>query len=103
VRDIAQVVRWLAEGRRENGVYNLGSGQARTFNALAAAVFKAAGRPASIEYIDMPQGIRGRYQDFTQAKMERLRAAGYERPFTPLEAGVEDYVRGFLSQSDPYR
>ncbi len=66
-------------------------------------MFKAAGRPASIDYIDMPEAIRGRYQYFTEAKMGRLRAAGYERPFTALEAGVEDYVRRFLSQSDPHR
>ncbi len=103
VRDIAQVVNWLAEGRHENGVYNLGSGEARSFNDLAGAVFKAAGKAPRIEYIEMPQGIRGKYQDFTQAKMERLRSAGYERAFTTLEAGVEDYVRRFLSQDDPYR
>jgi ADP-L-glycero-D-manno-heptose 6-epimerase len=103
VRDIGEVVRWLAEGRRENGIYNLGSGQARSFNDLATAVFKAAGRPASIDYIDMPEAIRGRYQDFTEAKMGRLRRAGYDRPFTALEAGVEDYVRGYLAKGDPYR
>ena len=103
VGDAAAVVRWLLASPGVNGVFNLGSGQARSFADLAQAVFAAAGRPARIEYFDMPQALRDRYQYFTQARLDRLRAAGYAAAFTPLEPGIEDYVRGYLSQPDPYR
>jgi ADP-L-glycero-D-manno-heptose 6-epimerase len=66
-------------------------------------VFKAAGRDPRIDYIDMPKALEDRYQYFTQARLERLRAAGYSREMTTLEAGVGDYVRRYLSQPDPYR
>jgi ADP-L-glycero-D-manno-heptose 6-epimerase len=69
---------------------------------MAKAVFAAAGRTPEIDYIPMPPAIRDRYQYFTQAQMSRLRQAGYETPFTSLEAGIGDYVTGYLSQSDPY-
>ena len=103
VRDCADVVEWLLQTPGANGVFNLGSGEARSFEDMARAVFTAAGKPPMIEYTPMPPAIRERYQYFTQAHMERLRAAGYERPFTPLEAGIGDYVTSFLSQPDPYR
>ena len=103
VRDAADVTAWLMENPQVNGIYNLGSGQARTFEDMARAVFKAAGRNADIEYAPMPPAIRDKYQYFTQAHMERLAAAGYERPFTALEDGIEDYVKGYLSRPDPYR
>ena len=103
VGDAAAVVRWLLASPGVNGVFNLGSGQARSFADLAQAVFAAAGRPARIEYFDMPEALRDRYQYFTQARLDRLRAAGYAAAFTPLEQGIEDYVRGYLSQPDPYR
>lgn len=103
VRDVADVVAWLAQNPEINGVYNLGSGQARTFEDLAKAVFAAAGKPAKIEYAPMPPAIREKYQYFTQAPMERLQAAGYDRPFTPLEEGIADYVGRYLSQPDPHR
>ena len=69
---------------------------------MAKAVFAAAGKAPDIDYIPMPPEIRDRYQYFTQAEMARLRQAGYEAPFTSLEAGIEDYVRNYLSQPDPY-
>ena len=103
VGDAAAVVRWLLASPGVNGVFNLGSGQARSFADLAQAVFAAAGRPARIEYFDMPEALRDRYQYFPQARLDRLRAAGYAAAFTPLEQGIEDYVRGYLSQPDPYR
>jgi ADP-L-glycero-D-manno-heptose 6-epimerase len=103
VRDAVDVVAWLAENPGVNGVFNLGSGQARSFQALAEAVFKAAGRAPQIEYIEMPKALRDKYQYFTQAKMERLRAAGYGAPLTSLEDGVADYVERYLSKPDPYR
>ncbi len=103
VRDAADVVAWLLENPQVNGVYNLGSGQARTFADMAQAVFKAAGRPPVIDYTPMPPAIRDKYQYFTQAKMDRLRAAGYAAPLTPLEEGIADYVGRYLTQPDPYR
>lgn len=103
VRDVADVTAWLVANPQVNGVYNLGSGQARTFEDLARAVFAAAGKNAQIDYTPMPPAIRDKYQYFTEAKVERLRAAGYTAPFTPLEEGIADYVTRFLSQPDPYR
>jgi ADP-L-glycero-D-manno-heptose 6-epimerase len=103
VRDVARAVAWLLRAGEVNGVFNLGSGAARTFEDLARALFKAAGRTSSIDYVEMPANLRGRYQYFTQARMERLRAAGYVEPFASLEEGVADYVESFLAAPDPYR
>ena len=103
VRDAAEVIAWLLENPQVNGVFNLGSGKARTFEDLARAVFKAAGKPAQIEYTPMPPAIRDKYQYFTEARMDRLQAAGYPRPLTPLEEGIDDYVSRYLSQPDHYR
>ncbi len=103
VRDVADVVAWLLASPEVNGVFNLGSGKARTFEDLARAVFAAAGKPPQIDYIPMPATLRDRYQYFTEARMQRLAEAGYSGGFTTLEAGLEDYVRGFLATDDPYR
>ena len=103
VRDVADVVAWLLASPEVNGVFNLGSGEARTFEDLARAVFAAAGKPPQIDYIPMPATLRDRYQYFTEARMQRLAEAGYSGGFTTLEAGIEDYVRGFLATDDPYR
>ncbi len=103
VRDCAEVVAWLLEKPDVSGIFNLGAGSARSFEDLASAVFAAAGRPAAIEYTPMPPAIRDRYQYFTEARIERLRAAGYDQAFTSLESGIGDYVKSFLSQPDPYR
>ncbi|MDB5456105.1 MAG: ADP-L-glycero-D-mannoheptose-6-epimerase [Caulobacter sp.] len=103
VRDVADIVIWLAQHREVNGVYNLGSGQARSFKAMAEAVFRAAGQAPQIDYIDMPEVIRDKYQYFTEAKMDRLREVGYTAPLTSLEDGIEDYVAGYLNTDDPYR
>ncbi|MEO8115149.1 MAG: ADP-glyceromanno-heptose 6-epimerase [Phenylobacterium sp.] len=103
VRDAADVVGWLLESPEVNGIYNLGSGKARTFEDMAKAVFKAAGREPAIDYTPMPPAIRDKYQYFTEAKMDRLAAAGYAKPMTTLEEGITDYVTRYLSQPDPYR
>jgi ADP-L-glycero-D-manno-heptose 6-epimerase len=103
VRDVADIVAWLADNPQVNGVYNLGSGRARAFKDLAEATFRATGRQPDIAYVDMPEVLRGKYQYFTEAKMDRLRAAGYNAPMTSLEDGVDDYVAGFLNTDDPYR
>jgi ADP-L-glycero-D-manno-heptose 6-epimerase len=80
----------------------VGTGQARTWNDLATAVFTALGRPPKIEYIEMPAHLQGRYQYFTCADVDGLRTSGYDRPFTSLEAGVADYVTHYLQENDPY-
>jgi len=103
VRDAADVTRWLLDNPQVNGIYNLGSGQARTFEDMARQVFAAAGKNAQIEYTPMPPAIRDKYQYFTEAKMERLAEAGYARPLTTLEEGIGEYVGRYLSQPDPYR
>ena len=103
VRDVAHCVSWLTQTDNVNGVFNLGSGQARSFADLARAVFAAAGQDPRIDYIDMPEVMRGAYQYFTEARMERLRAAGWNQGSTSLEDGVADYVTNYLSRPDPYR
>jgi len=103
VRDAADVTRWLIDNPQVNGVFNLGSGQARTFEEMARCVFEAAGKPAQIEYTPMPPAIRDKYQYFTQAQMDRLYEAGYPAAMTPLEEGITDYVTNYLAQPDPYR
>ncbi len=103
VDDCVEVMLWLIDNPGVSGLFNLGTGRSRAFAELAGAVFAALGREAQIDYIDTPPEIRDRYQYLTEARMERLRAAGYERPFTPLEDGVGAYVRDYLATDDPYR
>ena len=103
VRDVAKVVAWLVRRGDVNGLFNLGTGQARSFHDLAAAAFKAAGCDPRIEFVDMPDGLEAQYQYFTQARMDRLRQAGWTDAFTTLEDGVDDYVKGYLATADPYR
>ncbi len=85
------------------GIFNLGTGTARTYADLAAAVASANGRAPAIAYIDMPESLRGQYQSFTQAPMGRLRAAGFNHEFLTLEAGITDYIESYLNRPDPYR
>ena len=85
------------------GLFNVGTGQARSFADLATAIFAAADTAPRITYIDTPEAIRDKYQYFTEARMTRLRATGYPGQFTPLEEGVRRYVRDFLATDDPYR
>ena len=80
-----------------NGIYNLGTGTARTFTDLVKATFAGLDLPANIVFIDMPADLRDTYQYFTEANMQKLRAAGYDQPFYSLEDGVDDYVRNYLS------
>lgn len=93
VDDVVDVLHHALDRPISRGIYNLGTGQARTFLDLAQAVFKALGKPENIEFIPTPEAIRDRYQYFTEAKMARLRAQGYDRPFRSLEEGVDLYVR----------
>ncbi|MGE5147204.1 MAG: ADP-glyceromanno-heptose 6-epimerase [Candidatus Eiseniibacteriota bacterium] len=102
VGDCVDVLLWLYDNEEVSGLFNLGSGKARTFADLAKATFHALGKEPTIEYIDMPPTLRAKYQYFTEAKMDRLRAAGYTKPFTTLEDGVGHYVRDYLATADPY-
>lgn len=102
VKDCVQVIRWLIDNPSVSGLFNLGTGQARTFEDLANACFAAEGKDPHINYIDMPNQIRDKYQYFTEAKMQKLRDAGYTQPFTSLEDGVKDYIQRYLSKEDPY-
>ena len=103
VGDCVDILLWLLKNPDVNGLFNCGTGKARTFAELTTAVYKALGREPRIEYVPTPLEIRPKYQYFTEARMERLRAAGYKRPFTGLEKGVAEYVAGFLDTDDPYR
>lgn len=103
VKDVVKVIEWMLKemlsnswGKEKNGLYNLGTGKARSFYDLAANVFIAQGLAPNIEFIDMPLDIRDKYQYFTEANMSKLRAAGYTQPFYTLEAGVGDYVKNYL-------
>ncbi len=102
IGDIVDVMLWLLDTPGVNGLFNLGTGRARTYLDLAHAVCDAAGRERRVEFIDMPASLRGQYQSFTQAPMERLRAAGYAGQFTPLEEGIRRYVQDHLGTSDVY-
>jgi ADP-L-glycero-D-manno-heptose 6-epimerase len=103
VNDVVDIIEWLLETPSVSGIFNAGSGQARSFADLARATFAAAGQEPRIGYVDMPEVIRDRYQYFTEAKMDRIRAAGFPGQSTPLEEGVRRYVQGFLATEDPYR
>lgn len=102
VKDCADVVHWLLENKNIAGLFNLGTGKARTWRELAESVFAALNIEGEIEYIDLPENLIGHYQYFTEAKMEKLKAAGYQKPFTSLEDGIKDYITRYLENSDPY-
>jgi ADP-L-glycero-D-manno-heptose 6-epimerase len=103
VDDCVDVLLWLLEHPNVSGLLNLGTGRARSFADLARAIAAALGKSAIIEYVPTPEAIRANYQYFTEARMDRLRAAGYQRPFTSLEEGVRRYVHNHLSKLDRYR
>lgn len=103
VKDCVAVMMWLLDNRQASGVFNLGTGQARSFVDLMHAIGAALNKPVNIEYVDMPESIRPNYQYFTEAKMGKLRAAGCVAPFHSLEQGVSDYVGQYLTKADIYR
>lgn len=104
VGDVVDVILWLLDTPKVSGLFNLGTGQARSFLDLATAVYRALDQEPRIAWRDTPEAIRDKYQYFTEARMDRLRAAGYDRPFTSLEDGVGQYVRDFLNNTAiPYR
>lgn len=97
VKDLARVCMFLMRSRPQNGIFNLGSGKARTFKDLVSATFRAADKPKAIDFVDTPQDIRDKYQYFTEAEMGKLKSIGYGTPFTPLEKGIDEYVGQYLS------
>ena len=103
VDDCVSVVMWLLDNPKINGIFNVGTGKARSFVDLTSAVYRALGKEPKIKFQDTPVAIRDKYQYFTEARVDRLRKAGYDKPFIGLEQGVTDYVRNFLAQSDRYR
>lgn len=98
VKDVVEVMYFLMHHRKDSGIYNLGSGKARTFLDLAKNTFKALGKEPKIQFIPTPEDIRDKYQYFTEAKMDKLAVVGYHKPFSSLEEGVEDYVKNYLSK-----
>jgi ADP-L-glycero-D-manno-heptose 6-epimerase len=96
VRDVVDVCMFLMNHRKDSGIYNLGSGTARTFLDLAKAVFRSMNAPEDISFIDTPVDIRDKYQYFTEADMTKLKKIGYGKPFASLEDGVNDYVVNYL-------
>jgi ADP-L-glycero-D-manno-heptose 6-epimerase len=103
VDDVVRVTMWLLTTPSVSGIFNVGTGKARSFKDLMLAAYAALGTTPNIEYIDMPEAIRGSYQYFTQGDGERLQRAGYNGGFTALEDAVETYVKGFLDRADRFR
>ncbi len=102
VKDCTAVMRWLLENPGIGGVFNLGTGTARSFRQLVTATFEAMGIEPDIEFIPMPEKLRDKYQYYTQADMQKLKAYGCTVEMTPLEDGVQDYVQQYLQQENPY-
>jgi len=101
VKDAVDATLWLTEHREVGGLFNCGTGVARTWKDLATAVFRAMELPVRIDYVEMPETLKGKYQYFTEATMSKLREAGYTRPFMSLEEAVTDYIRNYYMKRDP--
>ena len=99
VKDICSVIYWLLQNERISGLYNIGTGRAQSFKELAEAIFHSLGLEPRIEYIDMPEHLKGKYQYYTKAEINKLRKAGYSKTFMNLENGVKDYVLGYLQKN----
>ena len=102
VKDVVEVMCFLMKHRKDSGLYNLGSGKARTFLDLATLTFKAMGKEPNISFIPTPEDIRDKYQYFTEANMAKLKNIGYSKPFHSLEEGVTDYVKNYLMEERYY-
>jgi ADP-L-glycero-D-manno-heptose 6-epimerase len=102
VKDVVNVCLYLMTDSPDSGIYNLGSGKARTFLDLTRNTFLAMGKEENISFVDTPEDIRDKYQYFTEADMSKLIASGYDKPFHTLEEGVEDYVKNYLSTESYY-
>lgn len=98
VKDVAAVLIWFMKNQPQSGIYNLGTGKARSFYDLAVATFSALNLEPNIEFMDTPADIRDKYQYFTEANMDKLRRVGYTEPFTSLEDGIRNYIKSYLSE-----
>jgi ADP-L-glycero-D-manno-heptose 6-epimerase len=99
VKDVIDVMYFLLKNKPTSGIYNLGTGKARTFISLVTAVFKALNKNTVIQFIDIPDDIKYKYQYFTEAKMDKLRSIGYTKPFYTLESAIDDYIKNYLSKN----
>jgi ADP-L-glycero-D-manno-heptose 6-epimerase len=99
VKDVAAVCIWLMEQRKKSGIFNLGSGTARSFLDLVKNTFQNMGKEEKVSFVDTPMDIRNKYQYFTEANMSKLKEAGYTTPFHTLEEGIQDYVKNYLLPS----
>ena len=102
IKDCVDIMAWFLENKETGGIFNIGTGTARTWNDLGNAVFAAMDREPNLEYIEMPEAIRDKYQYFTEAKMDKLAAAGCDVKMTSLEDGAADYVRNYLQNDNPH-
>ena len=102
VKDVVDMCLFFMENEVESGLYNIGTGKARSFNDLAGGIFSALSLPENIEYFDMPESLRGQYQYFTEARMDKLKKAGYKKKIRSLEEGIEDYVINYLVKGAYY-
>lgn len=102
VKDVVDMTLFFHENKIVSGLYNAGTGEANTFNDLVTPVFNALGKYTDIEYIDMPENLSGKYQDYTEADISKLRAAGYTKPITLVNDAVTDYVKNYLDTDYPY-
>jgi len=96
VKDIVDIVYFLLKNKNVNGIFNAGTGRARSFKDLVSSTFSAMGLEPDIKYIDMPEHLRDRYQYFTQAETAKIKTAGYNKDFYSLEDGIKDYVQNYL-------
>lgn len=96
VKDVVDIIYHFMQRREHSGIYNIGTGEGHTFNELITHTFQAMGKAANIEYFDMPERLRGQYQYYTKATIEKLRSVGYDQPFRSLEDGITDYVQNYL-------
>jgi ADP-L-glycero-D-manno-heptose 6-epimerase len=103
VDDVVRVMMWLLATPNVSGIFNVGTGKARSFRDLMLSAYAALGTAANIDYVEMPHAIRGSYQYFTQSEVDRLQRAGYNGGFTALEDAVDAYVKGFLDRADRFR
>jgi ADP-L-glycero-D-manno-heptose 6-epimerase len=97
VKDVTSVLFYLMNNKKSSGIYNVGTGSARTFLDIAENIFKVTGKERNIEFIDTPEDIREKYQYFTEAKINKLRSTGYLKEFTPIESGIKEYINDYLA------
>jgi ADP-L-glycero-D-manno-heptose 6-epimerase len=102
VKDVVEVCYFLLHHRKNSGIYNLGSGKARTFLDLVKNTFAGVNKDPQIDFVDTPADIRDKYQYFTEANMSKMRSIGYSKPFHTLEEGVKDYVQNYLEGKKYY-